>query len=86
MFSKKSKILIYMILSLFILNFILPIYSFAIDNDSIYVWSNTSSSVSTSTVPTEEPENVNQDNSRKLFRHHLWQRYINGPKNRNCFV
>ena len=51
MFLKKSKILIYMVLTLFILNFILPVLSFAIDEDSIYVWSNNSSSVSTSNNP-----------------------------------
>ena len=86
MLLKKSKILIYMLLSLFFLNLMLPFYSFAIDEDSIYVWSNNSSSVSTSTTPTEENQTVTQDNSRKLFRYYFWWCYINGSKNWNYFV
>lgn len=82
MFLKKSKILIYMLLSLFILTFMLSISSFAIDQDSIYVWSNNSSSVSTSATSTEETEkSTTQNNSRKFFRHYFWWCYIDGPKN-----
>lgn len=79
MFSKKSKILIYILFFLLILNFMLPFHTFAIDEDSIYVWSNNSSSISTSNTVTEETNA--QDNSRKLFRNHFWWCYINRPKN-----
>jgi len=54
MVLKKLKTLIYIILFVFALNFILPVYSFAIDKNSIYVWSNNSSSVSTSNTTTEK--------------------------------
>lgn len=49
-----------------VLNFVIPICSFAIDEDSIYVWSNNSSSVSTSNTPTiEKPEvTPTEDSSR----------------------
>lgn len=66
-FSKNSKILIYTILAILIITFLVPIYSFAFDEDSIYVWSNTSSSVSTSTELTSEAanqESESQDSSR----------------------
>jgi len=86
MFLKKSKFLIYIFLSLFVLNFMLPVFSFAIDEDSVYVWSNNSSSVSTSITSTEETENSTQDISRKLFRYYFRWSYINGPKMRNYFV
>ena len=63
MFLKKFKFIIYIFILLFILNFTLPIISFAIDEDSIYVWSNNSSSVPTST-PNEETQIVSQNSSR----------------------
>ncbi len=65
MFLKKFKNLIYIILFIFIFNFLLPLYANAIDKDSIYVWSNDSSSVSTSTTPNVEDteDNNNSDNS-----------------------
>lgn len=86
MFLKKSKVLIYILLLLFTLNLILPIYSLAIDEDSIYVWSNSSSSVSTSSTPVDEAQSIPEDNSRKFFRNHFWQCYINGSKNWNYSV
>ena len=49
MFLKKS--LAYIILSILILSLVLTTSSFAFDEDSIYVWSNNSSSVSTSISP-----------------------------------
>lgn len=48
---RKTKLLIYIILSILLLAFILPTYSLAFDDDSIYVWSNNSSSISTSISP-----------------------------------
>lgn len=57
MFLKNSKILIYIILSLLILSF--STYSFAFDTDSIYVWSNNSSSVCTSISPSSHEQNDN---------------------------
>ncbi len=62
MFIKNFKALIYIILFLFIINLLLPIYSFAFNDDSIYVWSDASSSISTSTVPSTDESN--QNNSR----------------------
>ncbi len=67
MLLRKVKTLIYIILLIFALNFILPVCAYAIAEDSIYVWSNSSSSVSTSSTPAvEESENSSptQDNSR----------------------
>lgn len=67
LFSKKLKILIYIILFVFTLSFMLPICTYAIDKDSVYVWSNTASSVSTSNTPdagSSENSNESQDNSR----------------------
>lgn len=65
--NKKLKSLIYIILFVFTLSFLFPICAYAIDEDSIYVWSNNASSVSASNTPdTESSGNNNeyQDNSR----------------------
>lgn len=86
MFFKKINIFIYILLLSLIINFMIPIYSFAITEDSIYVWSNNSDSISTSTSKNNEVETTTQDNSRKLFRDNFWWCYINGSKNRNCLV
>ena len=65
MLFKKINFLIYIILFVFAFSFILPVCSFAIDEDSIYVWSNNSSSLPTASTPTEEEkQNTTQDNSR----------------------
>ncbi len=65
MLFKKVKFLIYTILFVFALSFILPVCSFAVDEDSIYVWSNNSSSLPTATTPAEEEtQNTTPDNSR----------------------
>lgn len=67
MLLRNSKILIYITLFVFALSLILPITVYAFDKDSIYVWSNNASSVSTSNSPdTENLENSNEpkDNSR----------------------
>ena len=58
MLLKKS--LIYITLSILIISLILTTYSLAFDEDSIYVWSNNSSSVSTSISPSldEQQENI----------------------------
>ena len=86
MLLEKSKIFIYIILSLLVFNFIIPICSLAVDEDSIYVWSNNSSFVSTSNAASKEIQGITQDNSRKLFRNHFRWCYINGPKDWNYFV
>lgn len=63
--SKKLRWLVYIISFIFIFNLILPLYSHAISEDSIYVWSNNSSSVSTSNNISEENSNKNgEKNSR----------------------
>ena len=86
MLLKKYKILIYMLLPLFVLNFILPIYSFAIDEDSVYVWSSTSSSISTSNNVMPETQINTQENTRKFFRNNFRWCCINGSKNWNYFI
>jgi len=62
MLLRKLNYLIYILLISLVLNFIIPIYSLAIDEESIYVWSNNTSSISTSTT-TEETQSTTQDNS-----------------------
>lgn len=57
MFLKKSKTLIYIILLAILLSFITPVHSLA--EDSVYVWSNNSSTVSTSIVPSETEKATN---------------------------
>ena len=54
MFFKKSKLFIYILLLLIILSLLTPICCLSFSEDSIYVWSNTSSSVSTSISPSEK--------------------------------
>lgn len=56
---KKINFFIYTVSFIFILNFIVPIYSFAFDKDSIYVWSNNSSSVPTVNTSNEEVTDSN---------------------------
>ena len=63
MFLKKSKSLIYILICLFVLGFIIPNYSFGINEESIYVWSNNSDSISTSSTP-QESSNSSQNDSR----------------------
>lgn len=73
LFSKKLKILIYITIFVFTLSFMLPICTYAIDKDSVYVWSNTASSVSTSNTPdteSSESSNESQDN-RQFFRYNI---------------
>ena len=63
MFLKKSKSLIYILICLFVLSFIIPTYSFGINKDSIYVWSNNSDSIPTVST-NEETSESSQNNSR----------------------
>ena len=73
-FSKIFKTLIYIIVFVLILSFLIPICTYAIDEDSIYVWSNNSSAISTSnTSDLEKAENETdiQNNSRKLSRYNI---------------
>lgn len=67
MFFRKSKLFIYIFLLSIFLHFIIPFASFALDKDSVYVWSNSSSSVPTSILPTNNEESTDttlQDGSR----------------------
>ncbi len=67
MLSKQLKALIYIVILILVVNLIPPLCSYAIDEDSIYVWSNSSSAVSTSNTPDAENEkdnNSNQEQSR----------------------
>ena len=67
MFFRKSKSLIYILLLSIVLHFIIPFASFALNKESVYVWSNNSSSVPTSILPTNNEESTDttlQDSSR----------------------
>lgn len=64
LFIKKYRILIFII----IISFILSPYSFAISEESIYVWSNNSDSISTSISPSNVEQNNNtSDNQTDNF-------------------
>ena len=84
MFVKKFRISIYfIILFVIFINLVYPLFSYAIDQDGIYVWSNNSSSISTSTNSSEKTtkNSISQDNSRKFFRNNFWECNFNGSKN-----
>lgn len=66
MFFKKSKTLIYIILLAILLSFIIPAYSLA--EDSVYVWSNNSSTVSTSIVPSEDEQTTDSTKTEEKSR------------------
>ena len=68
MLIRKIKNISYIILFIIILSFILPIYSHAIDTDSIYVWSNNSSSISTSVTSSNEDKDENMSTSENSSR------------------
>lgn len=59
MFLKKNNLLIYMTLAFILLSFIIPTFSFAISDESVYVWSNNSNSISTSISPSPTEQNAN---------------------------
>ena len=63
MFVRKIKIFIYILVFAFILNFVFPIYAYALDKNDIYVWSNNSSSIETSTTEKIEINLDNQNNT-----------------------
>ena len=65
MFSKKNKLFSYILLLLIILSLLIPTYSLAFNEDSIYVWSNNASSIPTSISPSEKESSAvnNTDNS-----------------------
>ena len=58
MFLNKNNFLIYMTLAFILLSFIIPTFSFAISDESIYVWSNNSNSISTSISPSTSEQNT----------------------------
>lgn len=62
MFYKRFKLFIYIFLLLLILPLLIPICSFAFNDNSVYVWSNSTSSISTSIAPSSE-ELLNTNNS-----------------------
>lgn len=65
MLIKKNKALVFVILFLFVFSLFIPVISYGIDTDSIYVWSNNSSSVPTSNTTTDSSEEaVTEDTSR----------------------
>lgn len=58
----KKNLLMYIILFFLILTLIISTFSLAFDENSIYVWSNFSS-ISTSTTPTEEEKQAEDNNN-----------------------
>ena len=68
MLFKKIKSLIYIILSILIISFILTTSSFVFTNDSMYVWSDNSSVLSTAISPSlEEQELDNNSENNENF-------------------
>lgn len=68
LFIKKYRILIYIIVISFILSFLISTYSFAVNDKSIYVWSNNADSILTSISPsTSEQDNNNLDTQSNNF-------------------
>ncbi len=80
---------------LIIITLIIPAFSYAIDEDSIYVWSSDNSSVSTSVAPEKNSEKQNneeesnkqegeesKESSRKFFRNYIRKRNFDGSKDR----
>lgn len=64
MLIKKNKALVFVILFLFIFSLFIPVVSYGIDTDSIYVWSNNSSISTSSTTTDNSEEEMAQDSSR----------------------
>ena len=61
MLLKKSKY-IFVLLQIFFIIF--PTICFALDEESIYVWSNNSNTISTSISPSKEKQEQNEQNER----------------------
>lgn len=86
MFFKINKFLIYILLCLILVLFTsFPLKSYAFDEESVYVWSN-NSSVITSTPSEESKNNEENETSRKFFRYNFRKCHINGSKNWNYFI
>ena len=64
MFFKKNNVLIYIVLFIFIFSLLFPVYVNAIDEDSIYVWSNNSTVSTSNTLLSDKENNDNQDYTR----------------------
>ena len=80
----KYKYLICALLISFILTFSFGAHSFALNQDSIYVWSNNVSTLPTSTASNDNLNTL--DNSRQFFRNHLWFCYFNRTTNWHNFI
>jgi len=79
----KRKLLIYITLLSLIISIFISTLSFALDQSNIYVWSDLSSSVSTSILPSKEEQ---QQEDRKLFRNYIRKCNFNGTKNWSSFI
>ena len=64
MFFKKNNVIIYIVLFIFIFSLLFPVYVNAIDEDSIYVWSNNSTVSTSNTSLSDKENNDNQDYTR----------------------
>ncbi len=61
----KNKLLLSLFSSCIIFTLVFPILSLAFDEDSVYVWSNFSSSVSTSITPSQEEQEENSSTNNR---------------------
>ena len=68
MYFKKAKTLIYIFIFLLISNLFIPLCSYAINDENIYVWSNNNKSIKTSSIPSQEisdKSNLNSENTSR---------------------
>lgn len=83
----KIKINSLIIMLIILFTFFMPVISYAIDKDSIYVWSNNNPLPTTASLQSSNIEETSESqNSRKFFRNNFWKRNSNGSKNRKNFV
>ena len=83
MIFKKTK---YIFISFLIALLILPTFCFALSTDSVYVWSNNSNLLTTSTEPNSEEETNTSQTERKFFRYYFWKCNFNGSNNWPSFI
>lgn len=68
MYFKKTKILIYIFIFLLISNLFIPLCSYAINDESIYVWSSNNKSIETSSVTSQEISDKNNLSTENTSR------------------
>ena len=71
MFFNRFKIIICILLLFILSSFLIPIYSYSIDKNSIYVWSNNLSTITTSNAISQNELDLSE-NTRKFFKYNFW--------------